>query len=83
MAVIKQAYPQGQAPGLEASPHAHDVRGISASWAKFQGVPIDEIMQAAAWKSHNTFISCYMKDITESEGTFGVRVISEAARHAD
>ena len=81
VAVIKQAYPHGQAPGLEQTPHAHDVRGISASWAKFQGVPIDEIMQAAAWKSPNTFISCYMKDIVESEGRFGVRVIAETARH--
>ena len=83
MAVIKQAYPQGQALGLEKTPHAHDVRGIGTSWAKFQGVPIGKIMQAATWKSLNTFISCYMKDIVEIEGRFCVRVIAKTALNAN
>ena len=30
---IKSAYKEGTAPGAVA--HAHDVRGVSASWAKF------------------------------------------------
>ena len=42
---IKAAGPDALAPN--ATPHAHDTRGISTSWALFQGVPIEEIHKAA------------------------------------
>ena len=39
-------------------PRAHQVRSLAASWALFNGVPIQDIMQAAVWRTPNTFISC-------------------------
>ena len=33
VSTIKAAYPDNLAPGLASKPHAHDVRGVSASWA--------------------------------------------------
>ena len=53
------------------TPTAHDVRGVSASWALFDGVPVDRILQSAVWKNPNTFISCYLKDVLQDEGRFG------------
>ena len=53
------------------TPHAHDVRGVAASWALFQGVPLDDILQSAVWKNPNSFISCYLTDVLRDEGRFG------------
>ena len=47
-------------------PHAHDTRGISASWALFNGAPTSDIMRAAFWSTPNTFISYYLRDIPSS-----------------
>ncbi len=41
---------------------AHQVRGVSASWAWRGGISMDKIMDACFWKSHNTFTSYYLKD---------------------
>ena len=38
------------------TPRAHDVRGVAASWALFQGVPLDEILRSAVWKNPNSFL---------------------------
>ena len=40
-------------------PRAHDVRAMVTSAALYKGVPLEEILQAAAWKSSHTFISSY------------------------
>ena len=53
------------------TPHAHDVRGVAASWALFQGVPLEDILQSAVWKNPNSFISCYLTDVLRDEGRFG------------
>jgi len=74
---IKSAYKEGTAPGVVA--HAHDVRGVSASWAKFCNVPLREVLEAAAWKTPSTFASCYMKDILAAESNYGVQVLSAAS----
>ena len=75
---IKAAYPVGQAPGLD--PKAHDVRGVSASWAKFNSASLDEIISAAAWKTPTTFTSSYVKDVVRPESQFRFRVISAGAK---
>ena len=42
---------------------AHDVRAFAASKAFQGGVPLDQILSACHWKSHNTFTQCYLKDV--------------------
>ena len=58
------------------TPRAHDVRGVAASWALFQGVPLDEILRSAVWKNPNSFISCYLTDVLRDEGRFGRAALS-------
>ena len=55
MEAIKAAGPDALVSDI--TPHAHDTRSISTSWALFQGVPIEEIHKAAYWRSPNSFIS--------------------------
>ena len=42
---------------------AHDVRGFAASRAFRAGVPLEHILSACHWKSHNTFTQFYLKDL--------------------
>ena len=42
---------------------AHDVRAFAASKAFQSGVSSDQILSACHWKSHNTFIQFYLKDV--------------------
>ena len=51
--------------------HAHDTRAVTTSWALLRGVPVEEIMQAACWKSPSTFSSCYLRDVLLAEGRAG------------
>ena len=58
---------------------AHDVRRFSASWAVFNGAPLDENMQAAYWKSETTFTSFYLKAmVTQAKGLFALGPIVAA-----
>lgn len=59
-------------------PRAHDTRSISSSWALFSGVPTADILKAAYWRSSNTFIACYLRDISPSEENFGVSTLRAA-----
>jgi hypothetical protein len=43
---------------------AHDVRRMSTSWTLTKGIQLEEIMQAANWKSDSTFTAFYMRDVT-------------------
>jgi hypothetical protein len=45
-------------------PHAHQLRGIAASWAVAHRVSMDEILRACSWKSSTTFTSFYLRDMT-------------------
>ena len=47
---------------------AHSVRSMAVSWASLKNVGIHQIMKACSWKSSNTFISFYLKDLTAIEG---------------
>ena len=43
---------------------AHSTRGMSASWALFQGVSVEEICAAASWATPHTFARFYRLDVT-------------------
>ena len=86
---IKLSYPAETSPDTfmegepnRPNPRAHDVRGVSASWAKFHKVPIESILQAATWKSETTFATCYVKDVFQAENQFSMRVLSTSASAA-
>ncbi len=46
---------------------AHDLRAMSVSWNAHRNVRVGEIMRAAQWRSHNTFISFYLMDMSVLE----------------
>ena len=43
---------------------AHDVRAMAASWAFLRNALIESILGACRWKSHSTFSSFYLRDLT-------------------
>lgn len=43
---------------------AHDVRGMAVSWSAAKMVRVGDILKAAQWRSHNTFTSFYLMDMT-------------------
>jgi len=43
---------------------AHDVRGLAASWALYNQATVEAILSACSWKSHSTFSSFYLQDLT-------------------
>lgn len=42
---------------------AHEIRHMAASWAFKGGIALEDIMTACSWRSQNTFIQFYLKDI--------------------
>ena len=74
---LVQAIKAGHPKPAPAGPiRAHDTRGIAASWALFQRVAMEEILQAAYWATPNTFISYYLKDVINQGTAFGSAVLS-------
>ena len=47
---------------------AHQVRAVAASHAFHKNVALDSIMHACTWKSPNTFMSYYLKDVAWKNG---------------
>ncbi len=43
---------------------AHQLRGLSASWALDRNVPLANIMESCCWRSHTTFTSHYLRDMS-------------------
>jgi integrase len=43
---------------------AHDLRAMATSWNLHSSVRLTDILKAAQWRSHNTFTSFYLKDMT-------------------
>ncbi|XP_064409347.1 uncharacterized protein LOC135354804 [Latimeria chalumnae] len=61
---------------LEGHLRAHSTRGVSASVANLQSVPVSEICQAATWSSVHTFCKHYCLDIASRRQTrFGQAVL--------
>ena len=46
------------------SARPHELRAMSASWTAFQTVSLDKVLRAAAWRSHTTFTSFYLRDMS-------------------
>lgn len=74
---IRAAGPEALSAGCR--PRAHDTRSISTSWALFQGVGLEDILRAAYWRSRNSFISCYLKDVPAGEVSFASAPLKAAA----
>ena len=43
----------------------HELRALSASWAFVNHAPLEDILQAASWKSHSTFSSFYLRSLSQ------------------
>ena len=54
----------------------HDVRAVSASWAFFKGVPMEDICKAACWKTPSTFTSYYLSGVPQRDSTHGRSVLA-------
>ena len=55
---------------------AHDTRSLSTSLALFNGLSMEEIMEAAEWKSESIFTADYLNDMSEERGRFTRMVLS-------
>jgi len=42
---------------------AHEVRALATSWTSFKGVSIQEVVQAATWKSQSVFFRIFISAI--------------------
>ena len=49
------------------SVRAHDLRAMSASWGVFKNLRLQDILRAAQWRSHSTFTSFYLMDMSALE----------------
>ena len=57
VAAIHAAGPAALTPGV--SPHAHDTRSISTSWALFNRFSVEEIHKAAYWHVDSFVSKCW------------------------
>jgi hypothetical protein len=65
VAVITEAYDRTYEEDVppDFHPTGHEIRALSASWAAFCRIPMEEILQAATWKNHTTFTAHYLKEM--------------------
>ena len=64
---------------ISAAPRAPDTRGLSTSWALFNGASVDQITRAAYWSNPNSFITCYLRDVVSLEASFGLASLGASA----
>ena len=63
---VRWAYQEASDDSLRLSRvTAHEVRAISTSWAVHAGIPVAEVIKAATWRSPNSFISYYLRDMAQ------------------
>lgn len=78
--LIRMAHEKSGAPiPAETQVRAHDVRGVSTSVAWKYNVPLSSLVQSAIWRSKNSFIEFYCKDLTGWECNAPALVVG---RHA-
>ena len=77
--IVKAISSAGPSALVSATPRAHDTRGLSTSWALFNGASVDQITQAAYWSNPNSFITCYLRDVVCLEAAFGLASLSAPA----
>lgn len=47
---------------------AHHIRAMASSWANLGGVALTDIMTSCHWRSHTTFTSYYLKEVSWHNG---------------
>ena len=75
--VIKEAYKSSLVKA-----RAHEIRAWSTSLALEHNVAIDDIIEAAYWRSKNTFIKHYLRRVANlrGDGTRGISTVAVAQR---
>ena len=43
---------------------AHEVRALATSWNFHHNLSLESVMEAASWRTHSTFSSFYLRDVT-------------------
>ena len=64
-------------------PRVHDIRSLASSWALCRGVPVEDILSSAIWKTPNTLLlllPCYLTDVLRQEGRFGRAAVLGSVR---
>ena len=62
--VIKEAYAAEGRVLSDHNPRAHEVRAWATSLALAHSCALEDILQAAFWRSSSAFINCYLRDVT-------------------
>ena len=78
--VVRMAYSHARA--TLPSDKAHELRAWSASLAAAKNIALKDILEAAYWRSENTFIQFYLRDcgLTRRDGTHGISAVVAAQR---
>ena len=64
---IQEAYSMAEVPVKEA--RAHEVRAVTASWAYYKNMAMEDLLKACSWKSQNTFTKHYLRNMAlDQEG---------------
>ena len=75
---VRWAYQESADPDLNLSNvSAHEVRALSTSWALTAGLPVEDVLRAGTWRSPNSFVSFYLRDLaSEADGLFSLGPLS-------
>jgi len=76
---VKLAYGKASEADFKLA-RAHDTRALSTSWALFQGVQLQEVMNAAFWAAESTFTSFYLRDVFSEESAFSLTLLDTAKK---
>ena len=71
---IKEAYRSFDIALPAGNPRAHEVRALSASMAASHQLPLNAILEAAFWRSEDSFINFYLRDTAHlrEDGSRGI-----------
>ena len=69
--LIKQAYSAVQDDDIPHLTHtnfqARELRAFASSLAFHQNYSLKQVMDAASWRNNNTFVSFYLRDLSQME----------------
>ena len=67
--VIRRAYqPDSHEHQTFHGVSAHEVRALATSWRFAHSMSLEEVMNAASWRSNSTFSSFYLRDVSRISG---------------
>ena len=80
--VIVEAYNQEHVNSGTPNARAHELRAWSASLALKHNVAVNDILQAAYWRSKNVFIKHYLRRVShlKGDGSFGISAVAVAQK---